>query len=310
MGKLRVQTGSTPLRAEHRRLLRTALKRGTLQPERRAEDRLEGRYSKATLESARAVWLQRMLHEHQSAAVFSRLLPQLIEAEATLDVKTSVLRMAMDELHHASLCGDVVEFLGGVAEVEASLATEPLPEHPDATPLERALRNVLFVGCLSETIALAFLTEERAGTQEPYIDRVLTQLGADEVLHAKLGWAYVGEVLPKLDAPARERTRRYLPVALGAIEQRMLHSMPLAPPGERDRSRALAPLGILPARVARELLYDTLGQVILPQLAAMGFDVAGAWEARARGARVHPNHGRRGSAPQTRTETGASARKG
>jgi hypothetical protein len=271
-GKLRVALGDGPLRAEHERLLRTALKRGSNTPERTEGETIDtSGYSPRALEIARATWLARMVHEHHSSAVFSRLLPQLIEAEATLDLKTSVLRMAMDELRHAGLCGGVVEALGGTAEVTTSLTTEPLPDHPNCTAREIALRNVLFVGCLSETVSIALLHEEHALAKEPLIARVLEQLAADEVLHAKLGWAFLAETWPLLDAAARERTERYLPVALRYLEEKMLAAMPLARDPIDDALRAeLRALGVTPADDARELYRETVGTVIRPQLAAHG----------------------------------------
>ena len=152
-GTLRVAVGEGPLHTEHARLLRTALRRGELDPEKALREAtegggLEGTYPAPLLELARRCWLRRMAHEHRSAAVFSRLLPQLMRAGASLDLKTAVLRMSMDELRHAGLCGGVVELLGGEAEIETRLTTDPLPAHLDAEPGEAALRNTLFVSPL------------------------------------------------------------------------------------------------------------------------------------------------------------------
>ena len=91
-----------------------------------------------------------------------------------------------------------------------------------SSPREAALRNAIFVGCLSETVSIALLTEERELTREPVIRRVVDQLAADEVLHAKLGWSYLVATWPTLDEAARARTRAYLPVAFGFLEAKML----------------------------------------------------------------------------------------
>lgn len=281
MGKLRLEVSETPLAGDHRRLT-AALQRGRLKPERSRADKLRGKYTPDAVVVATQVWRQRMLHEHNSSAVFARLLPQLIEAEAPMDVKTAVVRAAFDELRHASLCGQVVELLGGEASVEGDLKTQPLPDHADGSAKERALRNMLFVGCLSETGALAMLTEERASTKEPFIVRVLTQLGADEVLHAKLGWSYLGLVWPRLDDAAKKRTSRYLRVALAAIERDFMRAMPTH--GSTGRmSKQLAALGLLPAKQGRELFYETLETVTLPRLQSLGMDAFDAWKERSLG---------------------------
>ncbi|MDQ3031800.1 MAG: ferritin-like domain-containing protein [Myxococcota bacterium] len=253
-GTLRVAVGSSPIASEHRRLLRSALRRGDLEPEIAADACLEGSYSDRAIVIARRAWLERMLHEHQSAAVFSRLVPQLIEAEVDVEWKTVALRMSMDELRHASLCSDVVRLLRGEPRIDAELATEPLPEHPGCTPRERVLRNVTFACCLSETIAATLLAEERELTTEPAIRRVEEQLAADEILHGRYGWAFLHELWPSLDADARGRTARYLPVALGTIESKMLGAMPDGPPPPEPLASELEALGVTPGARARELL--------------------------------------------------------
>jgi hypothetical protein len=283
-GTLRVAPSSSPIASEHRRLLRTALQRGDLEPEIAPGARLEGSYTERALAIARRAWLDRMLHEHHSAAVFSRLMPQLIEAEAALEWKTVALRMSMDELRHASLCGDVVRLLGGDPAIDAELATEALPEHAGCTARERALRNVLFACCLGETIATTLLAEERELTTEPAIRRVEEQLAADEILHGRYGWAFLKEAWPALDEEERARTERYLPIALGTIEAKTVLAIP---PPEHDPPEALAreleALGVTPSGRGRELPGIVLTEVIVPALEELGIAGRAAWAARRTG---------------------------
>jgi len=167
MGTLRLGLGSSPLRTEHERLVRTALRRGDDPPEIPEGVHIEPGFSERALTIAREGWRARALHEHQSSCVFSRLLPQLIEAEASVEYKTVVLRAAMDEIRHASLCMQLVSYLGGTPELEATLATDPLPEHPGRSARERALRNVIFASCLRRESGTSTLAEERDLTQGP-----------------------------------------------------------------------------------------------------------------------------------------------
>jgi hypothetical protein len=280
MAKLRLDVGAGPLRAEHDRLLRTALRRGDKDPEGAlAEGVLEGEYSERALELARNTWRRRMVHEHQSAAVFARLLPQLMAAAATLEHKTTVLRMAMDELRHASLCAGVVRLLGGEPEAETDLGTEALPAHEDGSPVEAALRNVMFVGCLSETVSIALLTEERELTREPAIERVVDQLAADEVLHAKLGWSYLAATWPDLSDEARERTGRYLPIAFRYLREKMHGAMPLGVTVEGLLKEELEALGVMSSEDGRELFAATVESVIVPRLEDHGLPARAAWAA-------------------------------
>ncbi|MDH5492306.1 MAG: ferritin-like domain-containing protein [Myxococcales bacterium] len=280
MGTLRIELGEGPLREEHDRLVETALRRGGRPPERQPGETLRGKYPEGLLLAAQSVWRARMIHEHRSAAVFSNLLPQLMEAEANHEVKMCVLRMAMDELRHAHLCAQIVEALGGEAVAVAELRVPPLPAHRGCSAQEVALRNVLFASCLSETISMALLTEERELTKEPLIRRVVTQLVGDETLHAKLGWIYLDQALPALDEAQRSRLDAYLPLAFGHIEARMHESMPLRGEPSAAQRQAMESLGLLDSGAARELLEETFARIILPQLEDRGLDARAAWEAR------------------------------
>lgn len=281
MSTLRVRPGEGPLRAEHERLLRTALRRGANRPERADGEAIDvAQYDARTLAAARRVWLKRMVNEHQSAAVFSQLLPQLIEAEATLDVKTSVLRMSMDELRHGGLCGGVVEALGGDAAVEMDLAPAPLPTHPGCSPLERVTRNALFIGCVCETVAVALTAEERERTTEPLVRRVIDQICGDESLHARFGWTLVAEAAPELDGAARDRTNAWLRTAFAYFEEKEMDTIPFCPPPSGELVAQGQALGVCENLKTRDLVYLTIRDVVIPGLEALGFGAADAWDQR------------------------------
>ncbi len=279
-GTLRVELGDGPFRVDYEHLLETTLRRGGVDPEAALRGAtLRGTYREETLVVARQIWLERMRREHNSAAVFSALLPQLMAAEASIDVKAAALKMAIEELRHARLAGGVVELLGGEAALEADLETPAMALHEKCTPLERALRNVIFVGCINETIGVAMLTEERELVDEPAIEAVLTLLIADEVGHSRLGWLYLAEVWPRLDDEARARTSAYLPYAFGYLEQELMK--PMARLRFSDAARdELSALGISSPRDMRELFYQVIETAVLPPLDACGLAASEGWRDR------------------------------
>lgn len=279
-GTLTVDLSETPIAREHRRLLETALRRGKGVPEERIVEGLEGDYPEEVLEAARDAWRQRLAHEHRSSTVFSQLLPQLIAAGAPLDMKTCVLRMAMDELRHAGLCGAVLEALGAEAEAETDLDTTPLPAHEDCSPRVAALRNVFFVSCLSETVAISVLAHELELVDEPAIRVAVEQLSADESLHGRFGWLYLGQVWPELDEEEREAFAAYLPVAFRFFERDVLGKVPKIAYEGRALGDPLWALGVRDAASTRDLLYDTVEQVIVPRLEAFGMPARRAWDER------------------------------
>ncbi len=230
--------------------------------------------------AAIATWRGRMVNEHMSARVFAALVPQLMKAGVASAQLEAVAIMIGDELRHGRQCAAMVEALGGCAETP--LPDLPaVPAHDDAPPLEAALRNVLSICCLSETVAVSLVSAERSRAGHADMERTLDEILADEVRHSRFGWTLLQEVQHRLDAPTRERLGRYLVVAFRHLVAHELAHLPLtAPPSERAEA-----VGVCDGAESRELFFDTVQQVIVPRLETLGLPAAAAWsEAGGRGA--------------------------
>ncbi len=270
--------GDSPFRPGHERTLREhGRERVGIAP---SIDELATRYEPSVREAAIVTWRARMVNEHRSSSVFAGLLPQLIEASSALDVQTAVLTAATDEIVHATLCGDVVKAFGAEPIAQAEPDLTPLPRHTKVDALERVVRNVMFVGCLSETVAVALLEEERALAHEPWIERVLETILADEIAHARLGWQFVAMNLPNLADGARERLAAYLRVSFAYLERRELELLPVSPPLDGDLVRQRESLGLCSGSTARGLFFDTLETVIVPRFEDMGIAARAAYRDR------------------------------
>ena len=279
---LNLKPGPTAIASFHDRILRTMLGgEGEQAPERRDDDQLEGDYHPKAMEIAVATWRKRMIHEYESASVFAQIVPQLMEAGATIDFKTTVLRCAMDELRHATLCSQVIEFLGDDPSTEVEIDLEQVPAHDDCSKRVGALRNLLFAS-LTETISMGLLTEERERVEEPYIGRVLRRLAADESLHARVGWTYLAYLHEDLTDEEMQSLRDYMPVALGHLEAELLHAMPLKKGSEPPRPilEDLFALGFSESGRARKLMYTAIDEVVLSRLDAFGLEASEAWKNR------------------------------
>lgn len=216
--------------------------------------------------SAIATWRGRMVNEHVSARVFAGLVPQLMRAEVDADLHEEVAAMISDELRHARLCAAAVHALGGDAVAELPPITA-IPEHEDATPIEALLRNVISVGCLSETVAVALIDGERLRTPNPALAGLLQEILADEVAHARFGWRFLEATAGALDPATRERLDGYLEVALRHLIAHELAHLPARP----APSAAAEAIGVCDGNDARALFFDTLREVIVPGLTAHGF---------------------------------------
>ncbi|MEZ4409300.1 MAG: ferritin-like domain-containing protein [Polyangiales bacterium] len=265
---------------EHERLL-GYLRRAREAPEAPPAEALVEQYAPAVRETAVATWKLRMVNEHRSSSVFAGLLPQLIECSSGLDAQTVVLRMAMDEVHHAALCGRVVAAFGAEPVANAEPALTPLPRHDEVSPLERAMRNAMFVGCLAETVAVALVSEERELSSEPMVRWTLDQILGDEVSHARFGWTFVEQALTALEPAARDRTGEYLKVAFGYLERRELELLPPAPDLSTELRAQRESLGLCDGALARDLFFETLRTVVIPRLESLGLPAARAWRERA-----------------------------
>lgn len=226
--------------------------------------------------SALATWRGRMINEHSSAVVFEALAKQLADAGFENAIVEECRSFADEERRHGVLCGAVVESLGGKATFE-SPSQRPSPEHPAASRREAALRNLLSVCCLSETVAVALIGAERLQMPDGELRSLLTRIYADEVGHARFGWRLLPELVASLSPQELCEVNAYLAVAFAALESHELrHLNPAAaPPPEGCQ------LGLCNGQDARRLFYATVTDVIVTGLERHGLAAAKAWAERA-----------------------------
>ena len=226
-------------------------------------------------DAAIATWKARMVNEHGSARVFEGLYEQLAPLGLAESDLQRLRSFAEDERRHGVLCGSVVEALGGEA-IAPALPVVPFPEHPDVSPLEAAIRNLLSISCLSETIAVSLIGAERLEMPEGPLRELLTRIYADECAHANFGWRLLGKLLEKGDANMRDRINPYLQLAFAHLESHELAHLPVGaqPPAEGVQ------LGLCSGVDARELFYATIEQIIIPGLTEHGLAAQWAWDTR------------------------------
>jgi hypothetical protein len=216
-----------------------------------------------------------MVNEYESAEVFEALAETLAQAGFARSVVDEVRGFSDEERRHGVLCGAVVTALGGEARAPGT-ARPSFPLHPDVEPLEAVLRNVLSVCCMSETVAVSLIGAEREEMPEGELRALLTGIWSDEIGHARFGWRLVTDLVPTLDEAARARLGLWLRVAFAHLETHELAHLPLdARPPEAGRA-----LGLCRGDHARGLFFDTVTEVIVPALEAVGLPARDAWAQR------------------------------
>jgi hypothetical protein len=149
-----------------------------------------GEHADVDREAARLVWATRIFDEYRSVAIFSELLHLLADLEAPFAALCAVQQLIGDELRHTRMTAEVVEWLGGTADLAIDLREVGLPpREPGESRAERALRIVgRELVCVEEESVYA-LAAYRDATTEPAVRAVLARILADEARHAAVGRA-------------------------------------------------------------------------------------------------------------------------
>ena len=235
-------------------------------------------YGEEAIAKAREMWRVRMIAEYRSTAVFSGMVPQLMEARATIDTVTVVLRMAQDEVAHAEICAEALRVLGGDPVILEPIVSPPLAVHRGRSPEERALRNVIYGCCLTEVVNCARFVDVLEQMSDPYLHDVTRRLLADERLHGQFGFFYLEQFRAWLEREPEVRASlfRYLRHAFAVLERELSGAgSKRAPVTEAERA-----LGIPDPRRLVETFYATVEGAIVPGLERFDLEAARAWKER------------------------------
>ncbi len=262
-----------PLGDEHRAVLHAIARTGPLVSTFDAAP-----YGSAALAKVREMWRIRMVSEYRSTSVFAALVPQLIEARASIDCVTVVLRMAQDEVAHGEICAEALRVIGGDPTSPDVIVSQPLPLHRGRTPEERALRNVIYGCCLTEVVNCARFVDVLEQMSDPYLRDVTRRLLADERLHGQFGFFYLDLFRDWLDrnGDVRASIGRYLQHAFAVLERELSGAGSKRPPLS-DEERAL---GIADPLRLPESFYATVTGAIVPGLERFGIEAGASWKSR------------------------------
>jgi hypothetical protein len=216
--------------------------------------------------------------EYDSTSTFIDLGRELRAIAAPIDVQGLVLRMAQDELRHASIAAAVVEAMGGEAKIETAGGGAPA-HHADCGPDEAALRTVVYGCCLSETVNAGRLAKQVGETRDPFVRAALRLLLADERRHAQFGFHYLESRRAWLDAhpEVRQSLARYLRIGLAHLEQYM-GAVPVDARLLTDEERAI---GLPDPTELSKTFQEIVLNACLPGLERFGIAAGEAWRSRA-----------------------------
>lgn len=223
------------------------------------------------------LWKGMLESEHRSAGIFATFVLDLMGAGAPREVLSVACRAALDEVRHAELSAKVAKLYTGRDESpEAGIPR--VFDDPDLSLETQALRQALFLSVGAETYSSVSLAAQHDAADDPVVRDVLAVILADEVFHARLGWAwFAARVEDKaLAGPTRAiLSQHVVPVFDDLVRGLFGDPASIAAPTYRGRELALARShGYAPARDSYALFHDTLRDLWIPGLAALGVDAS------------------------------------
>lgn len=152
--------------------------------------------------TATAIWLGRAESELRAAASFTVIADELLDLT---ELGALARRAIDDERRHSEICWEVACAFAG------ALLPEPR-RLPLVVPRGTRAEHLAGMCCLNETTANAFHELTRAGARGTLVCAALHELAADEIDHARIGWAFLAGV----DAETRTTLAARLPELLDA----------------------------------------------------------------------------------------------
>jgi hypothetical protein len=253
----------TPLAVEHEKLM--AARHKPIPWDASTADRL----SAPEREIAASIWRKRIENEYLAISTFAVLSIDLCAARAPADVLSLTHRAAIDEVRHAEYCCRLASIYSGRDE-EPEGGLSDLPDEPARPKREQALANALLVSCVAETYATVVLNAVRPDATDPVVAAVLANIYADELVHARIGWAYLAHCLQIGGDGEREAAAGMIPVAIRGAAN-VIESPDAA--ATETIGPALRAHGLMPASEGRELFRRCVDEVLLPGFRELGIRV-------------------------------------
>lgn len=257
----------TPLRTEYARLMR-----GFHRPIPWEESHAPSLDPAVRAELAR-IWAERIPTEYRSITGFSTLSFDFIAAGAPVDLVAVCHRVCIDELRHTELAVRMVEIYGGDRpELPREIST--LPSDTNVNVVVQAGRSALLISCLGETFACTELAMLRERAVDPVVRGVLTVFLSDEIVHARVGWAYLAHALATASTATREAIASVVPDYVAGLGRNLFGADggPAAVDVTNDDAR-LAGHGVCSMREEQALYRAFVPDVLIPGLLAVGLPV-------------------------------------
>ena len=215
-------------------------------------------------------WQHRATAELRVAGVFAGVTQGLFERGADPKVLGIAARAVSDEVRHAELCRAVSERYLERTTPWPSHGPSPMPKLARAPLALRPTLHTLAMGCINETIASAWLEASLRDATLPLARRVIRELIADDIHHARMGWAHLASGF--VSKETRQEVGAWLPALLAAAAK------PWTLKGKLNIPEGVPEHGVPSEVTTLSVARSTLQNVILPGFDALGVPTGAARE--------------------------------
>ena len=213
-------------------------------------------------------WLGRASGELESTRSFRWIADVCEELGDASEFIALARRAVTDEERHGEICRRVASAYAGTDTIPPVSPPSTIELHTPDDPELAVTLYIIESCCLSESIGAVTIENTLAASTTPLAQTALRELLTDEVMHARMGWAYLGA--PELGGKHREALAEWLPITLDGMFEywRSLGSSP-AP-------AATLAHGCLPLEKLEELIFIAFEDLALPGFAHLGIDTRAA----------------------------------
>jgi hypothetical protein len=233
------------------------------------DDASVDRLDAATRHQLSLQWERRATAELRVASIFAVLAREFFEVGADPAVQQICARAVSDEVRHAEICRLLAERYGARSVEWPAPGPVPMPLHETAPERLRPTLRAVAMGCINETIATAWLEASLKDATSALARSAIRELIADDVHHARLGWAHLGSA--RVTAQVRAEVAAWLP--------RLLHVAALPWLATDDSEPGGVPAhGVPSAETTRLTVVGAIRDLVLPGFEALGVAVGPARE--------------------------------
>ena len=227
---------------------------------------------------ARRGWEDRAAAEYVGVMIVRRFHGLLVDLNAPMDLQELALAMMVQEQQHAELCAAAARALGSDGEIGFDVSE--LQQARDGETLEaQLLRMICATFATGEVVALALIRHALKSLSKTPFRKVLAEIAADEVLHARIGPALIDHLRrnPKstwLHYPGDEWVADCVRQAIVELRERdVVEKDEAAMFADPEAAQQLDLLGIPPSQPFRDAYMQALRDDVPVGLASVGIAI-------------------------------------